>query len=73
MPTLDEIITFSVTIEDIAVKTKLNHIDAILLYCERNAFDVEVAATLINSSLMSKIEDDAENLHLIPKVPKLPI
>lgn len=73
MPTLDEITTFSKKIESFAVENKLSLMDAIVSFCEKNEFEVEVAATLISQKLKQKIYVEAQNLNLVPKGNKLPL
>jgi hypothetical protein len=49
--------------------------DAILLHCENTGLEVEVAAKLISGVLKSKVKNEAEELHFLPKsnTAKLPI
>lgn len=73
MPTLDEITDFSKKIESFAKENKLSLMDSIVSYCEKNEFEVEVAATLISQKLKQKIYIEAQNLNLVPKGNKLPL
>jgi 23S rRNA C2498 (ribose-2'-O)-methylase RlmM len=49
--------------------------DAIILYCERTGFELEIAAKLISGALKSKIKMEAEELNFLPKsnTAKLPL
>jgi hypothetical protein len=61
---------------DLIVKEKrLDYIDAVVYYCEKNNIELETAASVIrNSSYMRyNIQVEAENLNFIPKSAKLPI
>ena len=71
----DEITNFSYEIEKIAVEKGISLIDAVVLYCEKTGFEIEVAAKLVSSSLKSKIKMEAEELHYLPRsnTVKLPI
>ena len=64
---------FSMTIMEMAINEKIDHMDAITTYCERNNLEIEMAASLINDSLKSIIEGEAMELRYLPKIGKLPI
>jgi len=74
MPTKDEMAKFAKSIEEYVIKTNYNYIDAIVEYCKTTGLEIEVAATLINSNLKSKIENVAlDNNMLKEKGARLPI
>ncbi len=74
MPTKDEMAKFAKSIEEYVANTKYNYIDAIVEYCKTTGLEIEVAATLINSNLKSKIENVAlDNNMLKEKGARLPI
>ena len=74
MPTKDEMAKFAKSIEEYVVTTNYNYIDAIVEYCKTTGLEIEVAATLINSNLKSKIENVAlDNNMLKEKGARLPI
>ena len=74
MPTKDEMAKFAKSIEDFVIKTNYNYIDAVVEYCKTTGLEIEVAATLINSNLKSKIENVAlDNNMLKEKGARLPI
>jgi hypothetical protein len=74
MPTKDEMAKFAKSIEEYVIKTNYNYIDAIVEYCKVTGLEIEVAATLINSNLKSKIENVAlDNNMLKEKGARLPI
>jgi Phage late-transcription coactivator len=64
---------FSMMIMEMAMKERIDHMDAIATYCERNSLEIEVAATLINDSLKSIIEGEAMELRFLPRGSKLPL
>ena len=64
---------FSIMIMNLAIKEKIDHMDAVTTYCDRNNLEIEVAATLINDSLKSIIQGEAMDLRYLPKSSKLPI
>jgi Phage late-transcription coactivator len=68
------IMTFGLTVEqlvqdidDIVHRNRMNYIDAIVFYCEKNNFDVESLAKLIPSSLRSKVEESARQTKMLKK------
>jgi hypothetical protein len=74
MPTKDEMAKFANSIEEFVANTKYNYIDAVVEYCKTTGLEIEVAATLINSNLKSKIENVAlDNNMLKEKGARLPI
>jgi hypothetical protein len=58
---------FSTMIMEMALKEKIDHMDAITTYCEQNNLEIEVAANLINDSLKSIIESEAMKLKYLPR------
>lgn len=73
MPTREEKDDFSLLILKRAMRMKIDHLDAILTYCEDVELEPEVAASLINDELKAKLEEEAEALRIIPKRGRLPI
>ncbi len=74
MPTKDEMKNFALNIERIVANTDYNYIEAIVEYCKQTGLEIEIAATLINSNLKSKIENNAMDLNLLKiKGSRLPI
>ena len=58
---------------NLAIQEKIDHMDAITSYCERNNLEIEVAASLINDSLKSIIEGEAMELRFLPRGGRLPL
>jgi len=52
-------------VEALVYRFKINYIDALLLFCEKNGYDVETVAKIVPSSLKSKIEGSAKELRLL--------
>jgi hypothetical protein len=75
MPNKDEIMNFSLTIENIAREKSVPYMDAIILHCENTGLEVELAAKLLSSVLKLKIKMEAEDLNFLPKsnTVKLPL
>jgi hypothetical protein len=75
MPTKEEMSKFYKAISDLVAKnTGLNHIEAICEYCKQTGLEIEVAATLVNSNLKSKLTAEAMDLNLLKeKGSRLPI
>ena len=74
MPTKDEMAKFAKAIEELVSKTDYNYIEAIVEHCKTTGLEIEVAATLINSNLKSKIEINAMDHNMLKeKGSRLPI
>ena len=73
MASREEKNNFSMMIMNLAIQEKIDHMDAITSYCERNNLEIEVAATLINDSLKSIIEGEAMELRFLPRGSRLPL
>ena len=74
MPTKDEMKKFAFTIDSMVANTKYSYLEAIVEYCKTTGLEIEVASTLINNNLKTKIESQAmENNMLKVKDSKLPI
>ena len=71
MATREEKNNFSMMIMNMAIEEKIDHMDAVTTYCERNNLEIEVAATLINESLKSIIQGEAMELRFLPRGGKL--
>ena len=63
----EDINKFSLAIEEMVYMKDIPYIDAIVMYCEQNGFEVEMAGKLISGVLKSKIQLEAEELHYIKK------
>lgn len=74
MPTKDEMKRFSFAIDSMVANTDYTYLEAIVQYCKTTGLEVEVAASLVNSHLKTKIEGQAMDLNLLKeKSNKLPI
>ena len=73
MATREEKNRFSMMIMNLAIEERIDHMDAITTYCERNNLEIEVAATLVNESLKSIIQGEAMELRYLPRGSKLPL
>lgn len=60
---------------NIVDKHKLDYIDAVIYYMEKNNIEFDVMTEIINSNdmLKSKLQIEAECLHIIKKTSRLPI
>lgn len=61
----EEIAAFSSEIEKLVQSTDYNYIEAIVEYCKQTGLEIEVASSLISSSLKSKIHYDAQKNNLL--------
>jgi hypothetical protein len=74
MPTKEEMNKFSRAIDGLVANTDYNYIEAIVEHCKKTGLEIEVAATLINANLKSKIEMNAMDNNLLKeKSSRLPI
>jgi putative aminopeptidase FrvX len=74
MATKDEMKKFAFAIDSMVANTQYTYLEAIVHYCKQTGLEIEMAASLINSSLKTKIESQAmENNMLKVKSSKLPI
>lgn len=73
MATREEKNSFSNIILERAEMLSTDHLDAMVTYCEENDLEIEVACTLINEVLKSRIQQDAQDLRYMPKTSRLPI
>ena len=73
MASREEKNNFSMMIMNMAIEEKIDHMDAITAYCERNNLEIEIAASLINDSLKSIIEGEAMELRFLPRGGRLPL
>ena len=73
MPTREEIKDFSMMVEKLAANEKIGLMDAICQHCKNTGLEIEIASTLISSSLKSKITEEAINDNLIKRGNQLPI
>ncbi len=74
MPTKEEMSKFAKAIDALVANTDYNHIEAIVEYCKQTGLEIEVAATLVNANLKSKLENDAmDNNMLKEKSSRLPL
>jgi len=60
-------------IEELVQETNMTYIDAVVHYCDENKLEPETAGKMVGGKLKQNIQDEAENLHLIPRTSKLPI
>lgn len=75
MPTKDEMKKFAFAIDSLVANTDYTYLEAIIQYCKETGMEVEVAATLINNALKTKIECQAmdNNQLKVKSTSKLPI
>jgi hypothetical protein len=73
---MSEIMTsqsFSLLIEQLVLDKRCSYVDAIVLYCEKNAMEIESAAKLCNVKIKQHLEIEYGELNFLPKSAKLPI
>ena len=74
MPTKEEMLKFSLGIEQLVANTDYTYLEAIGERCKETGLEVEVAATLITPNLKAKIQEQAESLNMLKgKGNRLPI
>jgi hypothetical protein len=74
MATKDEMLQFSLQIEQIVANTDYTYLEAITEHCKETGLELEVAASLVTPNLKSKIHEQAERLNMLKvKGNRLPI
>lgn len=74
MPTKDEMLKFSIKIENVVANTDYTYLEAIAEHCKQTGLELEVAASLVTPNLKSKIQEQAERTNLLKtKNSRLPI
>ena len=56
MPTKDEMFKFQEEIEKLVSETDYNYMEAIIEYCNMTGMEIELASSLVNKDLKSKVE-----------------
>lgn len=53
----------------------LNTLDSIVYYCDKNDLDIETIATFVakNMNMVAALQNEGEELRLLPKTAKLPL
>ena len=67
--------TFCQEIESLVVELRTDYMDAVVHYCDKNNIELETAASIIksNSKFNAIIQNEGEDLNLLPKTAKLPL
>lgn len=62
-------------IQNLVKKGGMSYMDAVIHWCESNEIEIDIGAELVNKStlLKTKIEEEAEGLHFLPRSNHLPI
>ena len=60
-------------IEELVETTNMSYLDAMLYHAEEKGLESETVAGLINTKTKTKLREEAEKLHFMPKTAKLPI
>ena len=64
---------FAIDIENFVRRKRVGYIEAILEYCDEKNIEIEQVKELVQGSLKSKLEAEAERLHFFPPKAKLPV
>jgi hypothetical protein len=67
--------SFLADIETIRSVDKIDYMEAIVAYCDKNSIEIEVVANYIkkNPVLKARVQQEAENLNFIEKTARLPV
>ena len=65
--------SFSIGVERLALKYDIGYTEAVIAYCDEYEIEMDIAPKLINKPLKDKLENEARNLNLLPKIGSLPI
>ncbi len=58
---------FSLEIETLVLKEKINYIEAIVLFCDENSMEVDSVTKLISKTTKEKLKRDAQDLNFMKK------
>lgn len=58
---------FSLEIENLVLREKINYIEAIVLFCEENSIELDSITKLISKPLKEKLKRDAIDLNFMKK------
>ena len=64
---------YNTEIEEIVERTQMSYLDSMLYHAEENGLESETVAGLINTKTKTKLREEAEELHFMPRTAKLPI
>ena len=64
---------YNLEIEEIVERTQMSYLDAMLYHAEENGLESETVAGLINTKTKTKLREEAEKLHFMPRTANLPI
>ena len=59
--------TFSLEVEKVALDKNINHLDAVIWYCQKNELEPDSVGRLITKGLKEKIEANARELNFLDK------
>ena len=67
--------TFHAGVEALVCELKTNYMDAVVHYCQLNNIEIETAASIIknNSKIRAIIQNEGEELNLLPRTARLPL
>ena len=65
--------TSSLEVEKVALDKNINHLDAVIWYCQKNELEPDSVGRLITKGLKEKIEANARELNFLEKTATLPI
>lgn len=58
---------FSLHIEELSISKGITLLDAVILFCEENYIDVTEVVPLVNSTLKDKLQQNYQDLGMLPK------
>lgn len=64
--------TLTRCIQHIVVKKHMTYLDAVLYLCDRRGWEPDIIAPHLGEIIKSKLSEDAQRLHFIPRLPQLP-
>lgn len=70
-----QVFRFLREIENICKTDRITYMDAVVYFCEQNNIEIESMADVIcnNALLLSRIQEEAEQLNYIEKTTRLPL
>ena len=64
---------FSEIIERTVIDKRITYLDAVIWYCEKNKLEIDLDGKLLNTTIKSKLEVEAQDLNFLAKGARLPL
>jgi hypothetical protein len=59
-------------IQHLVTEKRISYLEAVIVLCEQRGWEPELVAPYLGDAVKSKLAEDAQRLHYIPRQPALP-